>query len=361
MVHRHRGSLYTRFGYSVEASSGSAPRPIWQGSMYDRMWWEIQWGESILTWPESLFRVSILHIGILMILIIYYRCKPGDIVILRSPYLFHAISRWMPEPLVPGDKCTPGRVSWVHFTYASVHDQLERGPKNWPSKYPMQLRMGQSWCRFGRYVQSNWLPFWICPLPWALLVLAPIICAVAMLLSVVWSSHNNPSPYIFFSSMWAFVISLFFESMSQHLLHCFLVSFQWAFFFFFIQAGRVALASLLTKRGNFVGLMRQVSSYVQVQSEISLVDVSKKWQMKIYIYIYLHYEWRDLCSKAWRVEAISTHWGVIDTLFNKFAQGDNFVISLPLCYFICIEITVLHTIGYLEMQKWVAFYWSRDE
>jgi hypothetical protein len=39
------------------------------------------------------------------------RYNPGDVVIFRSRYLFHAISHWTPGPMVQEDKCTPGRIS----------------------------------------------------------------------------------------------------------------------------------------------------------------------------------------------------------------------------------------------------------
>jgi hypothetical protein len=55
--------------------------------------------------------------------------NPGDVVIFRSPYLFHAISKWVPGPMMSPDKCTPGRVSWVHFTHADVHEKLKDKPK----------------------------------------------------------------------------------------------------------------------------------------------------------------------------------------------------------------------------------------
>jgi len=125
MVYGHGGSLYARFGYNMEASSWSASGPIRQGAVYDCMWGEIQRGESLFARLESLFSVSVVHLVLVMILISVVRYKPGDVVIFRSPYLFHAISRWSPGPMVEKDKCTPGRVSWVHFTHASVHDQLE--------------------------------------------------------------------------------------------------------------------------------------------------------------------------------------------------------------------------------------------
>ena len=49
---------------------------------------------------------------------------PGDIVIFRSPYLFHAIEKWKPGPMLPHHTCTPGRVTWVHFTHSDVHVKL---------------------------------------------------------------------------------------------------------------------------------------------------------------------------------------------------------------------------------------------
>ena len=54
--------------------------------------------------------------------------QAGDIVIFRSPYLFHAIGPWTPGPMMPGDACMPGRVSWVHFTHALVHHKLVDKP-----------------------------------------------------------------------------------------------------------------------------------------------------------------------------------------------------------------------------------------
>lgn len=56
------------------------------------------------------------------------RYNPGDVVIFRSRYLFHAISHWTPGPMVQEDKCTPGRISWVHFTHADVHEKLVDKP-----------------------------------------------------------------------------------------------------------------------------------------------------------------------------------------------------------------------------------------
>lgn len=55
--------------------------------------------------------------------------NPGDVVIFRSPYLFHGIGKWTPGPMVPQDKCTPGRVSWVHLTHRDVHEKLKDKPK----------------------------------------------------------------------------------------------------------------------------------------------------------------------------------------------------------------------------------------
>lgn len=53
-----------------------------------------------------------------------YRYKPGDIVIFRSPYLYHGIGPWEPGPMLPGHTCTPGRVSWVHFTHEDVVEHM---------------------------------------------------------------------------------------------------------------------------------------------------------------------------------------------------------------------------------------------
>lgn len=54
-----------------------------------------------------------------------FRYNPGDIVIFRSPYLFHGISQWEPGVMLPDHTCTPGRVSWVHFTHANVVEKLK--------------------------------------------------------------------------------------------------------------------------------------------------------------------------------------------------------------------------------------------
>ena len=70
-------------------------------------------------WREYIF------IFLCLCLTLYARYKPGDIVIFRSPYLFHAIGPWMPGRMGPNDTCTPGRVSWVHFTHADVHEKLQ--------------------------------------------------------------------------------------------------------------------------------------------------------------------------------------------------------------------------------------------
>lgn len=61
----------------------------------------------------------------------YSRYAPGDIVIFRSPYLYHGISPWIPSPMVPSNTCTPGRVSWVHFTHADVVEKLWNKPANY--------------------------------------------------------------------------------------------------------------------------------------------------------------------------------------------------------------------------------------
>lgn len=52
------------------------------------------------------------------------RYEPGDIVIFRSPRLFHGIGPWKPKPMLAEDTCTPGRVSWVHFTRREVMEQM---------------------------------------------------------------------------------------------------------------------------------------------------------------------------------------------------------------------------------------------
>jgi hypothetical protein len=59
------------------------------------------------------------------------RYNPGDIVIFRSPYLFHAISPWTPGPLLPEHTCTPGRVSWVYFSHADVVNVLADKKEGW--------------------------------------------------------------------------------------------------------------------------------------------------------------------------------------------------------------------------------------
>ncbi|KAK0191928.1 hypothetical protein F5146DRAFT_1135653 [Armillaria mellea] len=54
--------------------------------------------------------------------------KPGDIVIFRSSMLYHSIGEWIPGIMHEGDPCTPGCVSWVHFTHASVVQHLGGKP-----------------------------------------------------------------------------------------------------------------------------------------------------------------------------------------------------------------------------------------
>jgi hypothetical protein len=57
--------------------------------------------------------------------------RPGDIIVLRSPCIYHAVGEWFPGPHVAGQTCTPGRVSWVHFTHAEVADALNNKPSDY--------------------------------------------------------------------------------------------------------------------------------------------------------------------------------------------------------------------------------------
>jgi len=63
--------------------------------------------------------------------VILHSYEPGDIIILRSPYIYHAVGKWEPGPYVAGQRCTPGRVSWVHFTHEEVAKKLAGKRKNW--------------------------------------------------------------------------------------------------------------------------------------------------------------------------------------------------------------------------------------
>jgi hypothetical protein len=56
------------------------------------------------------------------------RYNPGDVIIFRSPYLFHGVSEWTPGPMISQDSYTPGRVAWVHFTHSDVHEKLKDKP-----------------------------------------------------------------------------------------------------------------------------------------------------------------------------------------------------------------------------------------
>ena len=49
--------------------------------------------------------------------------RPGQVIAFRSHFLYHAIKEWFPTK--QQDDLTPGRVSWVFFTYKDVVDAAE--------------------------------------------------------------------------------------------------------------------------------------------------------------------------------------------------------------------------------------------
>ncbi|KAK0464270.1 uncharacterized protein EV420DRAFT_1637834 [Desarmillaria tabescens] len=71
---------------------------------------------TLLTWPSS-------------------RYNPGDIVIFRSPYLYHTIGPWEPLTMVSESKTMPERVSWVRFTHSDTVNYLKG--RNWRPELEM--------------------------------------------------------------------------------------------------------------------------------------------------------------------------------------------------------------------------------
>ena len=125
--HWQWGRLYPRVGHYLEAPGWSPLGSQRLGALHDCVWREFYWQGIVFSrsWPLSYVseicstRWAFWHDSSYL---------PGDIVIFCSLYLFHAIGHWKPGPMLSHHTCTPGRLSWVHFTHSNIHRKLKDKP-----------------------------------------------------------------------------------------------------------------------------------------------------------------------------------------------------------------------------------------